>query len=209
MAKRIYTSMRPGELAEYLGVSYKSIKDWARDGEIPYHTTPKGQLRFTAEDIQTILGERDPAPTNKQWYYYTRSSQGRTSALAHQEELLRNNYPDPVKVIKDRGSGLNENRKGLARLMKLSREGKVSDIAITTQDRLTRFGYKYLESYFASYGTTIHCLNQNERKTEEEELMADFMALIASFSGRFYQQRNKQNMKRLLQAAENNLNKEQ
>ena len=201
------SSVRPQRMAEIMGVSYATIRKWAKDRKIPSHTTPGGQLLFTPEDVKEALGEVQE-DREEIWYYYTRSSQGRTSALQHQEELLRSAYPTPRKVIKDRASGLNENRGGLRRLMELARQRKITDIAITTQDRLTRFGYKYLEAYFDAYDVKIHCLNKSERESAEAELMADFMALIASFSGRFYQQRNKQNMKRLVQAASDELDKD-
>ena len=199
-------SVRPQRMAEIMGVSYATIRKWVKNEQIPYHKTPGGQVFFTPEDIKSALGDTYSG-REEIWYYYTRSSQGRTSSLQHQEELLKTAYPEPRKVIKDRASGLNENRKGLLKLMSLAQQRKLTDIAITTQDRLTRFGYKYLEAYFQAYDVNIHCLNKTERENAEAELMADFMALIASFSGRFYQQRNKQNMKRLVQAASDELEK--
>ena len=200
-------SVRPQRMAEIMGVSYATIRKWAKNNQIPHHRTPGGQLFFTPDDVREALGDV-PSDREEIWYYYTRSSQGRTSALQHQEELLATAYPHPRKVIKDRASGLNENRKGLQRLMELARQRKVTDIAMTTQDRLSRFGYKYLEAYFEAYDVKLHCLNKSERESAEAELMADFMALIASFSGRFYQQRNKENMKRLVQAASEELDKD-
>ncbi|BBX88891.1 hypothetical protein MBOE_05400 [Mycolicibacterium boenickei] len=44
-------------------------------------------------------------------------------------------------------------------------------------------------------------LHERGDKSLLEELMDDFIALLASFSGRFYQLRSRQNQQRLLDAA--------
>jgi predicted site-specific integrase-resolvase len=52
-------------------------------------------------------------------------------------------------VLADIGSGLKADRRQLQRLLKLVCEDKVAEIAITSEDRLTRFGQAYLETLFA------------------------------------------------------------
>lgn len=198
-------TVRVGEMANIMGVTPQTIRKWADNGQIPSHHTPAGQRIFTPEDIRKALGDNQQQATSQHWAYYLRSNQSRTTSLQHQQEQLTLAYPEPDYIIQDKASGLNENRKGLNRLMQLAQDGHITDIAITTQDRLTRFGYKYLQKYFETYHITIHILGKPDKKTAEQELMDDFMALTASFSGRFYQQRNKQNMRRLLQTAEQGL----
>lgn len=48
---------------------------------------------------------------------------------------------DQVTIIEDVGSGLNDKRKGLVKMMKLAQEGLLSDLAIRYRDRLTRYGF--------------------------------------------------------------------
>lgn len=48
-------------------------------------------------------------------------------------------------VKTDIGSGLNDNRKGLLELLDLIQQDKVNRIYILHKDRLTHFGYHYLE----------------------------------------------------------------
>ena len=76
--------------------------------------------------------------------------------------------------------------------MKMAKENEMTDIAIRYKDRLTRFGYGYLEEYFTSYGVTIHVLDQEEEvKTAQEELADDLISIITSFSGKLYGLRSK------------------
>lgn len=195
---------RTKELAELMGVTPQTIRKYVNNEQIPYHTTPNGQLFFTQEDITKILGEQPEQ--EKQWAYYTRSSSGNQKLLKTQTELLTKHYPEPQYIIKDSASGLNENRKGLQKLITLAQEQKITDIAITTQDRLTRFGYRYLEQLFTQNNVKIHVLNNTKENTPEQELLDDFMALIASFSGRFYNLRTKENKQKLLDKAQEELN---
>jgi predicted site-specific integrase-resolvase len=93
-------------------------------------------------------------------------------------------------VLSDIGSGLQAGRRQLQRLLKLVCEDRVAEIAITYQDRLTRFGQEYLETLFSCFGVRLTILDPGEGKTPEQELTADLLALIASFSGRLYGMRS-------------------
>lgn len=57
---------------------------------------------------------------------------------------------------------------------------------IEYKDRLARFGYKYLEQYFRSFGIKIDIIESNEEKSPQEELVADMIAIVTSFSARIY-----------------------
>ncbi|WP_226359636.1 hypothetical protein [Pseudonocardia sp. ICBG1142] len=59
-----------------------------------------------------------------------------------------------------------------------------------------------IERYLAQVGVAVETVHAHADKSLLEELMDDFMALLASFSGRFYQLRSKTNQKRLLDAAQ-------
>lgn len=97
-----------------------------------------------------------------------------------------------VETISDVGSGLNDQRKGLLKLMKLAKKQEITDVAVRYKDRLTRFGYGYLEEYFKSHGVTLHILDDEETtKSVQEELADDLMSIITSFSGKLYGLRSK------------------
>ena len=93
-------------------------------------------------------------------------------------------------VLSDIGSGLKASRRQLQRLLKLVCEDKVGEIAITYEDRLTRFGQEYLETLFTCFDVTLTVLEPGEEKTPEQEVTRDLLALIASFSGRLYGMRS-------------------
>jgi len=54
------------------------------------------------------------------------------------------------------------------------------------EDRLTRFGYSYLERYFDCYGVSVTVIEDETDKSAQEELGDDLIKLVASFSGKLY-----------------------
>ena len=90
-------------------------------------------------------------------------------------------------TITDVASGLSDRRTGLLRLMGLAREDRVTDLAITYKDRLTRFGFGYLEQFFTGYGVRIHIVDgQEDKKSLQQELVDDLISIVTSFSGKLY-----------------------
>ena len=52
-------SIRTGKLAELMGVTPQTIRKYVKNKQIPFHTTPNGQLFFTDKDVAKILGEEE------------------------------------------------------------------------------------------------------------------------------------------------------
>ena len=165
--------------------------------------------RLLEKEIIDILKHGMPDENKPKQYidaHYIRSSNGNKKLLKTQEEQLYKKYGKPNYLISDRASGLNEKRKGLQKLIKLAEEEKINRIIITQKDRLTRFGFSYLEQLFKAHDVEIIVAFENEDKSLSEELMQDFMSLIASFSGKFYRLRGYEQQRKLLSDAEREIN---
>lgn len=65
----------------------------------------------------------------------------------------------------------------------------VNKLIIEHKDRLTRFQFKFIKKMFESYGCEIIVINGMD-VSDTEELAADMMSLLASFSGKFYGKRS-------------------
>lgn len=191
---------------ELLGVTTKTIQNWDKEGKIIIARTPGGRRRIPLSEIERIQKGITVLSECKMVLYARVSSneQKQKGDLDRQIEFLSKNIKPKymlVDTITDVGSGLNDKRKGLAKLMKMAKEKEITDIAIRYKDRLTRFGYHYLEEYFTSHGVTIHVLDTEETtKTVQEELADDLISIITSFSGKLYGLRSKKH-KELQKAA--------
>lgn len=69
-----------------------------------------------------------------------------------------------VRILKDVGSGLNENRKNFQKLLKMVMNREISKVIVAYPDRLTRFGFKTLEGFFKSYGTETVVINKGKSR---------------------------------------------
>ena len=202
--------MRISEAAKQIGVSPVTLRAYCRTGKIKYRTTPGGQRIFEQEDINEFLGK----PTNENHdnapiAYYIRASDGNKNTLQNQEAELANTYGTEYKLYQDRTSGLNEKRPGLTRMINDLEKGKITHIKTTYPDRITRFGRTYIEHIITTAGGDIQYLHEQENLPIEQELLNDFMKLLASFSGKFYKMRSMSNQKKVLQLAEQELEKKE
>jgi putative resolvase len=120
-----------------------------------------------------------------------------TCLLAQEEELRATSMGEVVKVLRDRGSGLREDRPGLNRLLALVAGGSVTVVRVTHEDRLARFGVGWLRRLFDVYGVSIEVLHPKELGGRDE-LLEDFASLVTTFAGRLYGMRSADARRRLL-----------
>jgi predicted site-specific integrase-resolvase len=174
--------MKLKDYARQQGVSYRTAWRWWKAGKLPGHQMDTG----------TILIETEPPTTSsvsQRVAIYTRvSSAENKSYLDGQAERLSaycaaRGY-QVAKVVKEVGSGVNDAR---PRLLALLEDQSIGLIVIEHQDRLTRFGFRFLDTLLKTQGRAIEVVNQAENGTEE--LLADLTAIIYSFCARLYGQR--------------------
>lgn len=125
--------------------------------------------------------------------------------MSQEEELRRTATGEVVAVFKDRASGLSENRRGLNRLLAAAAQGEFTVVRVTHQDRLARFGVRWLRALLATSGIEVEVLHAKGSAGGMEELLADFMSLVATFAGRLYGIRSREAKQRLLDAASTEL----
>ncbi len=194
--------LRVGVAAHELGLHPFTVRRWIKLGKIQAVRIGL-EARIPRSEIERLIGK-----TNERLLvlYGRVSGQGQRedleTQLARLEQWAKTARPSvPIVILSDIGSGLKPTRKRLTRLLKMVCEDRVGEIAVTYGDRLTRFGQEYLETLFDSFGVTLTILEPGEEKTPEQELTADLLALIASFSGRLYGMRSHK-QKELLECAE-------
>jgi putative resolvase len=100
-------------------------------------------------------------------------------------------------VYRDRASGLRGSRAALNGLLDDAGQGRFS---VVWRDRLTRLGWPGLNA-MSVCAVSVEALPDHGDESLVEELMDDFMALLASFSGRFYRLGSARNQQRLRAAA--------
>ena len=92
-------------------------------------------------------------------------------------------------VYSDIGSGMNESRKQFNKLLEQVKDNQIKKIVISNKDRLTRFGFGYIETFCSMFNTKIEVVNLDSEKIFQEELSEDLIAIIHYFSMMFYGKR--------------------
>jgi len=169
------------------------LKDWCKEQDIAYQTGWKwfhaGKLPVRA--IQTDTGmilvypdkpavERD----QKAWVYARVSSHLKKDDLERQAErcvqFCASSGYTVEKVFKEVGSGMNDKRAQFWKLIDL----KPTRVVVEHKDRLTRFGFNYLDQLLPKLGCEVVVINRDA--VEETDLVKDLVSVITSFCCRLY-----------------------
>src|SRR5579875_1551578 len=121
--------MKLSKFAQQAGVCYKTAWRWWKAGKIKGYQMETGTVVITEE--MNEQAERLGAYCGaKGWKV--------------------------VKVVKEVGSGVNDGRK---KLLALLADPTVTIIVVEHKDRLTRFGFRYIETLLAMQGRSIEVVN--------------------------------------------------
>lgn len=172
--------MKISDYAKKLGISYKTVWRWFKDGKIKGYKMPSGTV---------IITENDNKEKQRKVVIYARvsSSENRANLETQSDRLAL--YCTAKgwqidKIIKEIGSGVNDKRE---KLLKLLKDDTVTHIVVEHKDRLTRFGFNYIETLFSIYGRHIEVVNMADNC--KEDLLQDLVSIIYSFCARLYGQR--------------------
>ena len=193
------------EAMDYLNVSKITLQRWDNSGKLKAVRTSGGHRRYKLSDLEKFIGECHAEGKETDdvivatYARCSTSDQKQHGDIDRQSQRLseycaKKKYKEEY-IIKDMGSGINDKRKGFVKLCKLITDKKINKVVIEHKDRLTRFQYNLIEFFFNSYGVDIELADKKEY-TEQEELVNDMMMLIASFSGRLYSARAKENARK-------------
>jgi len=95
-----------------------------------------------------------------------------------------------MRSFKKIASGVNENRRGLEKLLNMVERGEVERVVIEYPDRLARFGFNYLKKFLSAFGVKLIIINgNNEEKEKTIELAEDLVAIVTSFAAKIYGKR--------------------
>ena len=88
------------------------------------------------------------------------------------------------------GSGLNDSRKGLLKLLKEASLGKFDVVLVNYKDRLARFGLNIINEYLTSWNVRLEVIHPHVvDDSPHSELITDLTAILYSFMGKLYRMR--------------------
>ncbi|MCD6164542.1 MAG: IS607 family transposase [Candidatus Odinarchaeota archaeon] len=180
------------EACRLLGVHPNTLRKWDKQGKIRVVRTVGGRRRIPESEVKRLMGIKEIDVSRRAAIYVRVSShdQKQKGDLERQKQHLlkyaRTRNYEVAAILEDVASGLDENRKGLNKLFNMVDRREIGVVIVSFKDRLTRFGFKYLERYFSSHNVKIEVVDVEEPKDVHQELVEDLIAIVSSFAGKLY-----------------------
>jgi excisionase family DNA binding protein len=162
-------SYRTGEVADILGVSRRTVQNYAESGRLKTYVTQTNRRIILREDILSYLDqagllERDD-DVRRDIIYVRSEKEGREGVIETDRQVaaivakvseLKNHA-----VICDCGvSADDDTRKGLCEILEMVKNKAVRRIYIVRKDVLSGVSFRTLKTMFAGYGTEIIVIDE-------------------------------------------------
>lgn len=181
------------------GKQYEKLSDYARRMGLQYQTVWKQYKRGALPQVVNVNGSlfmpldatHNSSEQNRAALYARVSSSENKSNLESQAQRLYDFATarglTVAKKVTECASGLNEERPKLWKLL----NNKDWDVLIVEhKDRLTRFGFSFVEALINEQGRQIIVINNDKERDKEQEIIDDLVAIITSFTAQIYGNRH-------------------
>jgi putative resolvase len=170
--------MKLSAYAKQVGVTYKTASQWWKAGQLDAYQLPTG----------TIIVRAPTAAATGTALYARVSSAEQKADVTRQMQRLRDYAAargyQVVAEVTEIASGLNDER---PKLKKLLTDARVGVSVVEHRDRLTRFGHGYIAALLEHDGRRVEAISPRDTGND---LVDEFVAVIASMAARIYGRRN-------------------
>ena len=179
--------IKASEYAKKMSLHIRTVYRYYHNGKIKGYQDKETGTIFI---LNPFKSKNEDNLENKVVLYARVSSNENKNNLESQLERLRlfaiaKGY-QIVKEIKEVGSGLNDNRSKLNYLLE-KELNKFEILLVEHKDRLTIFGFNYIDILLKSHNKKIEVINLVDN--DKKDLIQDFVSVITSFCVRIYGQR--------------------
>lgn len=177
--------MKLSDYAKKQGVCYQTAYNWFNKGLIP------NAKQLPTGTILVSECESDIPKDAKVVIYARVSNHSRKKEIEYQLDRLKEYCVAKGysihKCYKEIASGMNDNRPQFWKMI----DSEPTLIVVENKDRLTRFGFNYIERLLDKQQCQIEVIHQDEE--DETDLIKDLVSIITSFCCRLYGIRRGQN----------------
>lgn len=173
--------MKLSQWAQKNGLTYKTAFNLFKQGKLPCKSTQLASGTILVEDVSIFT---EPSLELDNYIYCRVSSHNKKDDLDRQvqrcQDFCLSKGWAVKQTIKEIASGMNDKRPKLMKLL----DNAPKRLIIEHKDRLTRFGFNYLETVLPLLGYEVCVINRDIG--DEQDLMKDLVAIITSFCCRLY-----------------------
>lgn len=188
------------DYARIRGIGYRAAWNRYKAGTIPgAYKDDSGHIIVPESAFADVELRKDRPADNAACVYARVSDPSKGDQLdaqaARVSQWCTANGLKVVRVAKEKGSGLNDNRRVLTSVLK---DDSWSVLVVEHKDRLTRFGANYIITLLERQGKRVEIINTAE--DERTDLINDLVSVIHSFSARLYGRRRSEQAKAAIAA---------
>ena len=173
-----------------------TLLSWEKQGILHPIRTPGGRRRYRKEEIERLLSlglEAHSERPRPRTLLYARVSTKKQEAFLQNQiarlEAFARERGWVYEVVAEVASGVNENRRGLLKVLNRAKNGELERVVVEYEDRLARFGLEYIRRFLEAFGVELLVLNGKESEEVHRELGEDLVAVVSSFAARIYGRR--------------------
>lgn len=185
--KLIYNIMKLSQWAKLNGIHYNTAYRWFHKGTLPVSAYQLDTGTIIVEESKTSIENIE----NKIVIYARVSSHNKKDDLQRQAdrcvEFCNAKGLEIEKIYKEIASGTNDNRPQFWKMI----NSNPTHIIVEHKDRLTRFGFNYLEQLLGKINCKLIVMNRDAE--DETDLIKDMISIITSYCCRLYGIRRGQN----------------
>jgi putative resolvase len=170
-----------------VGICKVTAYNWLKTGKMEFIKSETGRNFVSQETYNRFMGIEEKKTENVVIYCRVNSSENKGNLETQKNRMIDYCNARGYKVgqvISEIGSGINDER---PKLIKLLKDNDYTKIVVEHKDRLTRSGFNYIETLVNVLGKEIEVVNNVE--SEEEDLIQDFVSIITSYCSRIYGKR--------------------
>jgi putative resolvase len=164
------------------------------EGKIQFIKSQTGRNFIDIDSYNNLMGIKESNEEKIVIYCRVSSTVNKVNLKTQKERLISYCLAKGYKIhkiIEEFGSGINDKR---PKLEKLLIEQDFTKIVVEHKDRLTRFGFNYLQILLKD--KQIEVINSVDN--DEEDLIQDFISIITSYCARVYGKRRSKRKTELL-----------
>ena len=170
--------VKPGKAEEHFGVGRRTLLKWANVGQIKF-LQPSGAGGERLYDLNSVT----TATANERHdVIYARVSTNKQD-LKTQIDALQEAHPD-ASVLSDHASGLDFNRPGLNKLLRLVHDGKVKSVFVAHRTHLGRFGAELIERVLDL--NDVKLVVDDSDTINHTELEDDILTVVGTLGARLH-----------------------
>lgn len=195
MSKKI----RLTEYARLLTITRQTALNWYHQGKLPHpaeRISDRIILVEVPDDFDGTIKEPEPE-VNKTIAYMRVSTRKQITSIPNQKlailDYANQNNLHIDEFIEEIGSGFNENRRKLLRVLK---DPSIKTIIVEHRDRIARSNFNLLKATLEATGRTIIVVNPLEEGTE---LVTEITEFMVSKCGQIYGSRGAERVKQQLE----------